>query len=578
MDALALLSDDEDGEETAAGADDADEAPPSPKRARMSEEGMTPEPTLSFEALQRAGFHVLGDNIDEQKLAEASLKHSFEALEQASKEEAPKPEEEPKPVKKQAEVAGEYGCELPPDSIDVYDEQGREQEEPWTTFDEAQNAKNGLDKRLVDVMKESGFEAPTPIQANTWPILSSGRDLIGVAKTGSGKTLAFLLPFFSRLLREGLKPRTVGEANLPAQMVKNAAGPGAYSPDVLVLAPSRELAVQIEAEANKFTSVVGISALACYGGEGLRRAQLGRLREQPQVVVGTVGRLNDFLENEKHWFGIKTVRFLVLDEADHMIGEGLNSNIRKITCDVDSPHRQTALFSATFPDDVSDLATWITRHAVEVRVGMRDPLRANRDVDQRIMIVKDDTDKEGALKTLLRKQYGANAKNPGKVLIFAGDPDECDMLHKKLKMALNHANVEVLHGNRKQADREKAMAAFRSGEAPILLATNVAGRGLDVKDVNMVINYEPPEDGQDYVHRIGRTGRAGRKGIAYTMLRKGPDGRAMIYIAQVMRRTGLPVPKELVDALKQRRGRDMGLAAEVLQGLCSFTHVERSWN
>jgi len=256
---------------------------------------------------------------------------------------------------------------------------------------------------------------------------------------------------------------------------------------------------------------------------------------------------------------------------------GLNANIRKITCDVESPHRQTALFSATFADDVSDLATWITRHAVEVRVGMRDPLRANRDVDQRIMIVKDDADKEGALKTLLRKQYANNATNPGKVLIFAADPDECDLIAKKLKIALNRANVETLHGNRKQAEREKAMLDFRSGAAPIMVATGVAGRGLDVKDIQVVINHDPPEDGQDYVHRIGRTGRAGNKGVAITLLRKGPDGRAMIYIAQVMRRTGLPVPKELIEALKQRRGRDMSLAAEALQGLCSFEKLDRSW-
>jgi len=360
-------------------------------------------------------------------------------------------------------------------------------------------------------------------------------------------------------------------------MLKQAAGPGAYSPEILVLAPSRELAMQIEAEARKFTARVGIATLACYGGEGLRKAQLGQLRERPECVVGTVGRLNDFIDNEKHWFGVKNVRFLVLDEADHMLGEGLAAPIRKITTDVETPRRQTAMFSATFADEVSDLASWILRRPVEVRVGMRDPLRANRDVDQKVLICKDDTDREGALKSILRKMYSVNAKEPGKVLIFAAEPEECDALQKKLKVALNGANVETLHGNRKQNEREKAMATFRTGEAPILVATNVAGRGLDVKDINLVVNYEPPEDGQDYVHRIGRTGRAGRKGTAMTLLRKGPDGRAMIFVAQVMRRTGLSVPPELIEALKQRRGRDMGLAAEVLTGLCNFQKVDRTW-
>ncbi|CAE7286076.1 ddx17 [Symbiodinium sp. CCMP2592] len=258
-------------------------------------------------------------------------------------------------------------------------------------------------------MRGAGFTEPTPIQAQAWPILCSGRDLIGVARTGSGKTLAFLLPCFARLLKEGLRSRMGtgtgpnDDSSLPVQMQKQAAGPGAYSPEVLILAPSRELAAQIETEARRFTASTGIVTLACYGGEGTRRETLGRLRERPECVVGTVGRLIDFIENEKHWFGVRNVRFLILDEADAMIGEGLDANIRKITCDVETPRRQTMLFSATFADDVSDLATWISRHAVEVRVGMKDPLRANRDVKQEVIIVKDEFDKEGALKSTLRK-------------------------------------------------------------------------------------------------------------------------------------------------------------------------------
>lgn len=458
----------------------------------------------------------------------------------------------------------------------MFDETGGETPDPWLSFDAAET---GLHPELIGVMRRSGFDAPTPIQAHTWPILVAGRDVIGVAKTGSGKTLAFLLPFFARILRDGSSARTgaEGSSQLPVQMQKQAAGPGAYSPDVLVLAPSRELAVQIEAEAKKFVEQTGLLTLALYGGEGIRREQLGRLRERPHCVVATVGRLNDFMDNEKHWFSVKNVRFLVLDEADHMLGEGLDDKIRKITVDVETPRRQTVMFSATFAEDVSTLASWILRLPVEVRVGVKDPLRANRDVDQRVAIVKDDADREGALKTILRQQYTSNAKRPGKVLIFAGEPEECDNLATKLKAALNGANVEVLHGNRKQAERDKAMSSFRSGDAPILVATDVAGRGLDVTDISLVVNYAPPEDGQSYVHRIGRTARAGRKGASVTLLRKGPDGQAMIFVAQVMRRTGLIVPKELIEALKQRRGRDMSMAAHVLQGLCKFEQVERSF-
>lgn len=577
MDPLALLSDDDEDDADGGGSPAVSPSEgPDPKRAR-TQDSPSSGVQLDFEALRRAGY---GDSKeDEERHASEALQASFAAFEQGIEAEKQKSEDlQPEGVSRtraQEQDVSEFGCELPPDSVEVWDEQGFEQPDPWPTFEDAETASPGIHKTLVEVMLAAGFTAPTPIQANCWPILCSGRDLIGVAKTGSGKTLAFLLPFFSKLISEG---KTVKESDdlLPAQMRMSAAGAGAYSPDILVMAPSRELALQIETEANKFTSVVGISALACYGGEGLRRQQIGKLREQPQCVVATCGRLNDFLENEKHWFSVRSVRLLVLDEGDLMIGQGLTQDIRKITCDVENPRRQTALFSATFPQDVSDIATWITRHAVEVRVGMKDPLKANRDIDQKIIIVKNDGDKEGALKSLVRKQFAGGAKNPGKTLIFAFDHEECDMLTKKLKAILN-TNVQTLHGHRKQADREKAMAEFRSGEAPVMIATEIAGRGLDVKDIQFVINYDPPEDGMDYVHRIGRTARAGRKGTAVTLLRKGPDGRAMIYIAQVMRRTGLDVPKELVDALKQRRGRDMCLAVETLQGLCSFEKVERNW-
>eukprot|EP00930_Biecheleria_cincta_P032630 TRINITY_DN2262_c0_g2_i1.p1 TRINITY_DN2262_c0_g2~~TRINITY_DN2262_c0_g2_i1.p1 ORF type:complete len:609 (+),score=155.37 TRINITY_DN2262_c0_g2_i1:36-1829(+) len=589
MDPLALLSDDEGDEDDAsaklAPSPPADCDEPDAKRPRTESAGFGGG--LDFEALRRVGYGAEAD-AEEAERAAAALRGSFSALEQkAQAREDQAREDREKATEGQKEDPNKFGCEEPPESIEVYDEyaslqqDGEQQQwDPWTTLEAAEQ---GLSKPLVDAMREAGFEKPTPIQAQAWPVLSAGRDLIGVARTGSGKTLAFLLPCFARLLKEGLRSRMgtgtgpTDDASLPVQMQKQAAGPGAYSPEILVLAPSRELAAQIEMEAKRFTKSTGIVTLACYGGEGTRRETLARLRERPECVVGTVGRLIDFIDNEKHWFGVKNVRFLILDEADAMIGEGLDSNIRKITCDVETPRRQTMMFSATFDDKVGDLATWISRMAVEVRVGMRDPLKANKDVKQEVIIAKDDFDKEGALKSLVRKQYAANAKHPGKILIFAFDHEDCEALAKKLKHTLNGANVETLHGNKKQQEREKAMQNFRSGDSWLMVATSIAGRGLDIKDITMVINYDPPEDGQDYVHRIGRTGRAGRKGTAITLLRKGPDGRAMIYITQVMRRTGLEVPQDLIAALKQRRGRDVGLAAEVLQGLTKQEHISRSY-
>lgn len=584
MDPLAFLSDDE-GEADVEEQKDGQEGgkiEPDAKKLRTADTG------VDFEALRRIGYGAEAE-AEEAARAAASLQETFCALKQKSLEESASrfTADTSEEKKEQPQDPGRLGCEEPPESIEVYDEQaaqrGENAENQWPPWSTLEAAEEGLTTALVDAMRTVGFTEPTPIQAQAWPILCSGRDLIGVARTGSGKTLAFLLPCFARLLKEGLRSRMGSgsgpgdDSSLPVQMQKQAAGPGAYSPEVLVLAPSRELAAQIETEARRFTASTGIATLACYGGEGTRRETLGRLRERPECVVGTVGRLTDFIENEKHWFGVKNVRFLILDEADAMIGEGLDANIRRITIDVETPRRQTMLFSATFADDVSDLATWISRHAVEVRVGMKDPLKANKDVSQEVVIVKDEFDKEGALKSMLRKLYGAQNKNPGKVLIFAFDHEECDALAKKIKAALTGASVETLHGIKKQAERETAMQRFRSGDSWIMVATSIAGRGLDIKDINLVINYDPPEDGQDYVHRIGRTGRAGRKGKAITLLRKGPDGRAMIYITQVMRRTGLDVPQDLIEALKQRRGRDMSLAAEVLQGLTNQQRLERSW-
>merc|ERR1719359_1196849 len=148
------------------------------------------------------------------------------------------------------------------------------------------------------------------------------------------------------------------------------------------------------------------------------------------------------------------------------------------------------MFTATFDDDARSLASWILKEPVEVRVGMRDPLRANKDVEQQVMIVKDDVDKDGALKNLIRKMYNPNSSNPGKVLIFAFDPLECDMLQKKITTTLLGAKVETLHANRPQDARENAINSFRSGDVPVLIATGLAGRGLDIKDVKLVVNYD----------------------------------------------------------------------------------------
>jgi len=570
MDALDLLSDDEEdaaeieeeeekeeeekGESEAGGS-----VGPEVKRARKADAGKDPPAhTQPLLLLDPERLTAGGTLQDERAAVQRAFQNSFQALQKnAFKEDKPPgrgPEcdtritEELSPTEEPEQLS----CEKPPDNIEVGDETGAPVPEPWTTWEEAED---GITKELLKPLRSAGFAKPTSIQAQAWPILRSGRDLIGVAKTGSGKTLAFLLPCFAQILKDGLRAteETTGGLRLPVSMLKQAAGAGAYSPEVLVLAPSRELAHQIELEAQKFTASAGIRTAACYGG-ATRSVQLGAIRARPECIVATPGRLNDFIETEEHWFGISNVRFLILDEADRMLDEGFEPQIRSITHDV-SPKRQTMMFSATWPESVRNLADFVLRSPVEVRVGQDDFLKANPDVDQRVMFCQDDSDKEGLLKSMLRKHYSKGAKDPGKVLVFVGDHFACDRLKKGISMSMRECNVDALHASRSQVDREKALDAFRSGDVPVLVATNVAGRGLDVKGVKLVINFDAPEGPEDYVHRIGRTGRAGESGVAISLLTVR-DGKAMAYICQVMRRTGLEIPKDLLLALERRRGRD----------------------
>eukprot|EP00747_Dinoflagellata_sp_TGD_P001478 gnl/TRDRNA2_/TRDRNA2_102049_c1_seq1.p1 gnl/TRDRNA2_/TRDRNA2_102049_c1~~gnl/TRDRNA2_/TRDRNA2_102049_c1_seq1.p1 ORF type:complete len:281 (+),score=46.23 gnl/TRDRNA2_/TRDRNA2_102049_c1_seq1:103-843(+) len=243
-----------------------------------------------------------------------------------------------------------------------------------------------------------------------------------------------------------------------------------------------------------------------------------------------------------------------------MLDDGFEPQIRGITGSAAAAGkvRQGMLFSATFADHVSILASWILRNAVEIRVGCGDALKANPDIDQRVTFCKSDGDKEGCVVATLRKVFAKGNADPGKVIIFCAEKTTCDELSSILWKKL-HARTATLHGGLKQAEREAALERFRHGDPPILIATSVAGRGLDVKDIRLVVNYDAPHDPEDYVHRIGRTGRAGQKGVALALLSVVKDGAAMAYIAQVMRRTGLQVPADLVQNLKMRRGREASL-------------------
>lgn len=385
---------------------------------------------------------------------------------------------------------------------------GAELPGPWCSW-----ADVDFPSRVRAPLLSAGFPAPTLIQQHAWPILSLGRDLVGVAKTGSGKTLAFLLPAFSRLLE--------GRADLR--------GP----PAILVLAPTRELACQIEQEARGFGASAGMRAVCLYGGAP-KGPQLAELRQRPQVVVATPGRLNDLLDPSPGLslaVDVKSVRYLVLDEADRMLDMGFEPQIRKIIVGLPQD-RQTVLFTATWPPGVRRMAADFQRNPVEVRVGEVDHLQVNRDIEQRVVFCEHALDKEERLAETLREFPTEQA------IVFVNTKRMCEVV------AMRISNSVSIHGDKDQRERDMALAAFKSGSKRVLVATDVAARGLDVKSVKLVVNFDPPNKDEDYVHRVGRTGRAGKKGTAVALL-TNDDGTAARFIADLLKRAGLPVPEEL---------------------------------
>lgn len=366
--------------------------------------------------------------------------------------------------------------------------------DPWETWDMVK-----FPRHLLSLLP---FSAPTKIQQHAWPILWEGMDLIGIAKTGSGKTLAFLLPVFARMLVDG-------------------------PPAMVVLAPTRELACQIRCEAQKFP----VRTVSIYGGAP-KGPQLAEMRLMPHVVVATPGRLNDFLEPPAGYspgLDVGKVQYLVLDEADMMLDMGFEPQIRRIISKIPKD-RQTMMFTATWPVEVRRLATDFLRNPAEVRIGDANVLVANADIDQRVIFCSA-SEKDARL----RKQVEDSS---GPTLVFVSTKRMCEVLTRSFPGSV------TIHGDRTQSERDSALAAFKSGAARVMIATNVAARGLDIKGVALVVNYDPAVKDEDYVHRIGRTGRGGERGTAVSLITQ-EDGRAALTIAEVMDRTGLPVPDDL---------------------------------
>jgi len=343
-------------------------------------------------------------------------------------------------------------------------------------------SKLGLSEKILEGVRAMGYVDPTPIQLRGIPLVLAGRDVIGSAQTGTGKTGAFALPILSKL---------------------GAHEPG---PRALVLEPTRELAAQVDTFFRDYARFTGIKVSVVYGGVGYGR-QNDELRAGPDVVVATPGRLLDHLQQGR--VRLDKVQFLVLDEADRMLDMGFLPDVRRIIerC---PRQRHTSLFSATIPPQIETLIQWAMQNPETIEIGAR---RTPAETVKHVIYPVSDSQKFDLLLELLKRvDYNS-------VLIFCRTKHGADRVAHQLKRN-NHA-VAVLHSNRTQREREQALQGFRNGRYEVLVATDIAARGLDIADVSHVINYDVPQHPEDYIHRIGRTGRAEAKGDAFTIMVAG---------------------------------------------------------
>jgi ATP-dependent RNA helicase RhlE len=356
----------------------------------------------------------------------------------------------------------------------------------------------GLVEPILRAVTAEGYSTPTPIQAQAIPHLLRGRDLLGCARTGTGKTAAFALPILDRFARTP-RPR-----------------PGIRA---LVLAPTRELALQVQESFVTYGRNLRISSAAIFGGVG-QGPQVQALRRGTDVIVATPGRLLDLMQ-QGH-VRLDTVEVLVLDEADRMLDMGFIQPIRRILAALPRK-RQNLLFSATMPEEIAHLASGILVDPARIAV---DPVSSSAEtVSQKVMFVD-----RGSKQALLREVLKDPAAS--RVLVFTRTKHGANRCAQQLERTGFHA--AAIHGNKTQGARQKALEGFKSGSVRVLVATDIAARGIDVDNVTHVINLDIPNEPESYVHRIGRTGRAGSGGIALSFC----DGEERTYLRQIERLTG----------------------------------------
>lgn len=355
-------------------------------------------------------------------------------------------------------------------------------ETPKTTF-----ADLGLAPELLKAIYEQGYSSPTPIQAQAIPEVMAGRDIMGGAQTGTGKTAAFTLPILQRLLPHA----------------SSSPSPARHPVRALILAPTRELAIQVHESVVAYSKYTPLRSLCAYGGVDIK-PQIAELKKGIEILVATPGRLLDHVEQKTVSFS--AVQALVLDEADRMLDMGFIPDIRRILSMLPA-NRQSLLFSATFSDEIKKLADTMLRTPTLIEVARRN--QVSETITHRVHPVSE-TNKRGLLTRLLKSD------EIHQCIVFVRTKQGCSRLARELQRASIQA--DAIHGDKSQLDRIKTLDAFKTGGIKVLVATDVAARGLDIDDLPHVINYELPHVPEDYVHRIGRTGRAGKKGIAISLV------------------------------------------------------------
>ena len=361
-----------------------------------------------------------------------------------------------------------------------------------------------LIKPILDALKTEGYTQPTPIQEKAIPSILEGRDLLGTAQTGTGKTAAFAIPILQNLAEKNSRNNNI---------------------KVLVLTPTRELAIQIEESFNAYGKNLNIRNLVVFGGVK-QAAQEKALRRGVDILVATPGRLLDFIS--QRIVSLQNLEVFVLDEADRMLDIGFVHDVKRII-KLLPPKRQTLFFSATFPDEISKLANSMLTNPVKVEVA---PVSATADtINQKVYFVDKD-DKLELLTHILQNDIKES------VLVFSRTKHGADKIARKLQS--HKISAEAIHGNKSQNQRQNALSNFKSGKTRILVATDIAARGIDIDELKYVLNFELSDVSETYVHRIGRTGRAGAEGSSISFV----DGLDLLNLKNTEKLIGKKIPVE----------------------------------